>query len=120
MKIPKISTLMNSIDLFKKINDLIDVAQMPLERSKTYVLGDVVHVYALPSYLYLECIQAGTTSFYQLNLSTTVGAELTDGTVKWIVRDMNNLVKNSDVANKGNAINIIFSNRLIFSLPVVW
>ncbi|MCQ2581915.1 MAG: tail fiber protein [Alphaproteobacteria bacterium] len=92
MKVPKISTLMNSIDLFKKINDLIDVARMPLKRSTAYVVGDVVHVYSLPSNLYLECIQAGTTSFYLLNLSTTVGAELTDGTAKWIVRDMNDRV----------------------------
>lgn len=93
MKIPKISTLMNSIQLFKKVNDLIDVSRMPLERSKAYNLGDVVHVYALPSNLYLECTQAGTTSFYDLNLSTTVGAVLTDGTAKWTVRDVKGSVK---------------------------
>ena len=94
---------MNSIDLFKKINDLIDVARMPLKRSTAYVVGDVAHTFALPSNLYLECIQAGTTSFYQLNLSTTVGVELTDGTVKWIVRDMNGIHSKVDGIASGLA-----------------
>lgn len=80
---------MNSIDLFKKINDLIDVARMPLKRSTAYVVGDVAHVYALPSNLYLECIQAGTTSYYPLNLTNVnVKDELTDGTVIWRVADV--------------------------------
>lgn len=86
----------------QKINDLIDVARSPLKRSTAYVVGDIVHVYALPSNLYLECIEAGTTSFYTLSLSETPNTELTDGTVKWIVRDKNDIVRKSGVASVGS------------------
>ena len=110
MKISKIASLLTPINLMQKVNDLIDVARSPLKRSTAYVVGDIVHVYALPSNLYLECVQAGTTSFYQLNLSTTVGAELTDGTVKWIVRDMNDRVLSMQGASNAEKIMTVDEN----------
>lgn len=109
MKLPKIASLLNPINLIQKVNDLIDVARSPLKRSTAYVVGDMVYPYAYPSFLYLECIQAGTTSFYNLSLSETVGAELTDGTVKWKVRNANEVFGVLDAnKNKGNSTTPIY------------
>jgi hypothetical protein len=59
-----------------------------LKRSIAYAVGDVAYSSNLPSWAYLECTTAGTTASTEPTLSSvTVGASITDGTVKWIVGD---------------------------------
>lgn len=54
--------------------------------SKTYAVGDKVNC-AFRFEYFLECIQAGTTSAESLDTrNVTFGQEITDGTVKWVVR----------------------------------
>ena len=50
----------------QKVNDLIYL----LQRNKYYQVGDIVNSAKLPSYLYLECVQAGTTGSTEPELST--------------------------------------------------
>ena len=50
----------------KKVNDLLNL----LQRNKSYQVGDIVNSAKLPSYLYLECVQAGTTGSTEPELST--------------------------------------------------
>lgn len=54
--------------------------------NKAYAVGDKVNC-AFRFEWFLECIQAGTTSNETLDTrNVTFGQEITDGTVKWIVR----------------------------------
>lgn len=50
----------------QKVNDLMYL----LQRNKYYRVGDIVNSTNLPSYLYLECVQAGTTGSTEPELST--------------------------------------------------
>ena len=63
-----------------------------LQRSKTYVVGDVAYHKSLPSWARLECVKAGTTG---ATLPTQIeqmvqngGVMVTDGTVVWIIDDL--------------------------------
>lgn len=44
-----------------------------LARNKAYAVGDIAYSPNLPSYLYLECTQAGTTGATEPNMSTVSG-----------------------------------------------
>ena len=61
----------------------------PLKRSTAYAKGDICFHDSLPSYAYLECITAGTTSETEHNfVEGRASDHLTDGTATFIVRDM--------------------------------
>ena len=60
-----------------------------LARNKTYSVGDICFHDSLPSYAYLECITAGTTSEIEQDFGGGRASDhLTDGTAVFIVRDM--------------------------------
>ncbi len=56
---------------------------------KTYITGDVCRPRSLayPSWIFLECIQGGTSDVFEPPWPA-VGEEVTDGTVRWRVRDI--------------------------------
>ncbi len=56
---------------------------------KTYITGDVCRPRSLayPSWIFLECIQGGTSDVFEPPWPV-VGEEVTDGTVRWRVRDI--------------------------------
>ena len=59
----------------------------PLQRSTTYAKGDIAFHDSLPSWAYLECTQAGTTSDNELNAGSAQEKEIiTDGTTQWEVK----------------------------------
>ena len=59
----------------------------PLKRSTTYAKGDIAFHDSLPSWAYLECTQAGTTSDSELSAGAAKEKDIiTDGTTKWEVR----------------------------------
>ena len=66
----------------QKVNDLLNL----LQRNKSYQVGDIVNSAKLPSYLYLECVQAGTTGSTEPELSTG-GVVVNDGSCKFRVMD---------------------------------
>ncbi|MDD4599611.1 hypothetical protein SDC9_04129 [bioreactor metagenome] len=79
------------------------------QNTTTYTVGDIAYSPTLPSYAYLECIQAGTTAAVE-PAWPAVGEEVTDGTVRWRVRDIKDCVSiatfttlANEVANKLNA-----------------
>ena len=58
-----------------------------LTRSKSYQLDDIAYSNMLPSWAYVECIQAGTTGASEPSLNNVkVGDIITDGGVKWQVK----------------------------------
>ena len=59
-----------------------------LARNKTYAVGDIAYSPNLPSYLYLECITAGTTGNTEPDMSAikSGGVTVSDGTVKFSVK----------------------------------
>lgn len=60
-----------------------------LQRNTTYNKGDIVYSGYFPSWMYIECSQTGVTGDTRpdsLFPSTQIGAEITDGTAKWITR----------------------------------
>ena len=79
-----------------------------VKRGVTYVLGDIVYSTDLPSYLYLECTTAGTTSSSFLDLSGVEENDtITDGTLVWTVRRTGNtqpIVVSSTAPENPNAI----------------
>lgn len=73
--------------------------------NKAYVVGDKVNC-AFRFEWFLECIQAGTTSNETLDTrNVTFGQEITDGTVKWVVRAHVKSVNNA-VPDKNGNINV--------------
>lgn len=63
-----------------------------LKRNKTYSVGDIAYSPSLPSWAYLECTTAGTTGasepdFSSVSTSGGAIADMTDGAVRWRVRD---------------------------------
>lgn len=59
----------------------------PLKRSTTYAKGDIAFHDSFPSWAYLECTQAGTTSDNELNAGNAQEKDtITDGTTKWEVK----------------------------------
>ena len=66
----------------KKVDDLLNL----LKRNKSYRVGDIVNSAKLPSDMYLECVQAGTTGSTEPELSTG-GAVVNDGSCKFRVMD---------------------------------
>ena len=69
----------------KKVDDLLNL----LKRNKSYRVGDIVNSAKLPSDMYLECVQAGTTGSTEPELSTG-GAVVNDGSCKFRVMDKRN------------------------------
>ena len=59
-----------------------------LQRSRGYSVGDVVYSPSLASNIRLHCIKAGTTAGSQPGLSNSEGANITDGSVIWLVADV--------------------------------
>lgn len=57
-----------------------------LARNKAYAVGDIAYSPNLPSYLYLECMTAGTTGGTEPDMSTISGGIVNDGTVKFSVK----------------------------------
>lgn len=57
-----------------------------LSRNKAYAVGDIAYSPNLPSYLYLECTNAGTTGATEPNMSTLSGAIVNDGTAQFSVK----------------------------------
>ena len=53
----------------------------------TYLLSDLVRTEEIPSYLHLECMQAGITAAGGIGTHKTPGETFMDGTVKWQVVD---------------------------------
>ena len=53
----------------------------------TYLLSDLVRTEEIPSYLHLECMQAGITAAGGIGAHKTPGETFMDGTVKWQVID---------------------------------
>lgn len=61
--------------------------------STEYSVGDIVYSKDLPSWAYLECTTAGTssdTTVAEISSSVTEGQSITDGTVTWIVHKIGN------------------------------
>lgn len=70
--------------------------------STSYAVGNRVDC-MFHSEFYLECIQAGTTATDRLDTrNVSHGQEITDGTVKWIVRSHTNTVLGKVADDKGN------------------
>jgi hypothetical protein len=58
-----------------------------LARNKAYSVGDIAYSPNLPSYLYLECMTAGTTGVTEPDMSTlSGGAIIKDGTAQFSVK----------------------------------
>ena len=59
-----------------------------LARNKSYAVGDIAYSPNLPSYLYLECIMAGTTGNTEPDFSNVKsgGVTVSDGTVQFDVK----------------------------------
>lgn len=61
--------------------------------STEYSVGDIVYSKDLPSWAYLECTTAGTssdTTVAEISSSATEGQSITDGTVTWLVHKIGN------------------------------
>lgn len=73
--------------------DYNSLSNKPVDYSRTwrakqeYNVDDICYPKVGASYIYLECIQAGTTSAAEPSWPA-VGEEVTDGTVRWRVRDI--------------------------------
>lgn len=57
-----------------------------LARNKAYAVGDIAYSPNLPSYLYLECMTAGTTGETEPDMSTESGVIVNDGTAKFSLK----------------------------------
>ena len=63
--------------------------QHQLQRNTAYAVGDIATSPDLPSWAYLECVQAGTTSSTPpQQFSPNPQTMLSDGSVQWRVRDI--------------------------------
>ena len=65
MAISKITKSPTPTELVKKVNELLDAAEVgknTLQRNTAYNIGDIAYSSLLPSWARLECIQAGSTS----------------------------------------------------------
>lgn len=70
-----------------------------LRRNTSYEIGDVVYDKNLPSYIRLECYQAGTTAQTEPDelKSVDTGVYVTDGSTKWIACDIKDGLSLGDV-----------------------
>ena len=71
------------------IETLANGGRTILQRNTTYAVGEVVYSPYFASWMYAECIQAGTTSDVRpssLYPTTEIGATIDDGSSKWITR----------------------------------
>lgn len=97
------------------------------QNSKAYAINDIAYSSKLQSYAYAECIQAGTTAATEPTWPT-VGNTVTDGTVKWVVRDIRDARKffdgktSADFAPTGSGLGVsaadISSSASLNSFPV--
>lgn len=74
--------------------------------SQTYTIGDIAYSPTLPSYAYLECIQAGTTGSTE-PIWPAVGDNVTDGTVEWVVRDIREVEVNKVMIAESTGYGVI-------------
>ena len=73
---------------------------LALSRLKAYQVGDIAFAASAPSWVRLECVQAGTTSVTEPGDYASIesaGEIITDGTVKFIVDDMRDMSAVGDV-----------------------
>lgn len=56
--------------------------------STAYTIGKCVQIQGIDDYIYLECVQAGTTNSNSNITVTSIGELITDGAVKWLVLDI--------------------------------
>ena len=57
------------------------------EAEKGYSVGNTVYVKTLPSWCYLECVEAGTSGVKEFDATNVIEGEIiVDGTVKWAAR----------------------------------
>lgn len=73
---------------------------LALSRLKAYNVGDIAFCASAPSWVRLECVQAGTTSVTEPGDYATIesaGGIITDGTVKFIVDDMRDMSSVGDI-----------------------
>lgn len=56
--------------------------------STAYTLGKCVQIPSIDDYIYLECVQSGTTNSNSYITVTSIGELITDGSVKWLVLDI--------------------------------
>ena len=71
-----------------------------LQRSRIYQVGDIAYHKALPSWVRLECVRAGTTGAPEptsLATVTKAGQLITDGTAVWIVDDVRDGARVGDI-----------------------
>ncbi len=56
-----------------------------LQRDMTYIVNDIAYTGAMPSWLHLQCVEAGTTAHDAIDLTdaTRSGLTIIDGSVKW-------------------------------------
>lgn len=60
-----------------------------LMRDTAYAVGDIAYTSALPSYMRLECVTAGTTGSTEPDMSSVeTGDTVTDGAAQFIARDI--------------------------------
>lgn len=79
------------------IKQLIESGLNVIKRSHSYAKGDIAYSYKIPSWAFLECIIAGTTSdgwYFPESSEIKVGDTIVDYTVTWKVR------KVADTASK--------------------
>ena len=73
---------------------------LALSRLKAYKVGDIAFPASAPSWVRLECVQAGTTSVSEPGDYASIenaGEIITDGTTKFIVDDMRDMSSAGDV-----------------------
>ena len=72
--------------------DIANAGIAILQRSRAYQVGDIAYHKALPSWVRLECVKAGTTgAALPTQIEQVVqngGVMVTDGTVVWIIDDL--------------------------------
>lgn len=113
-QLKKLSDATMNVPLAYELNDFRRI-------SKTYSVGDKVNC-AFKFEYFLECTQAGTTSAESLDTRNVMfGQEITDGTVKWVVRahvkSVNGVAPdaNGDVKNiaRTDVVNSFVNGQLI-------
>ena len=62
--------------------------------NKSYSIGDIAYHSNLPTGYYLECTTAGTTSVGDITPPSKIDNTVTDGTVVWMIRDINQIPDN--------------------------
>ena len=88
------------------------------EAEKGYNVGDLVYVMTLPSWCYLECIQAGISGDTEFDAThVTVDQEFVDGTVIW--KAHKNIITVPSAQQTLDAIRTYLSENLVYFLNTI-